>query len=56
MLRVSLDVQKITWWWSQHSGLMVKNNRPYVKYGNIRSSGMDGKTDTDMEDGEVHGG
>ena len=29
-----------------------------VKYGHVRSSesGTDGKTDTDTEDGEVHGG
>ena len=28
----------------------------YVKYGYVRKDGTDGKTDTDTEDGGVHGG
>ena len=33
-----------------HVGIVLS-----VKYGHVRKSGMDGKTDTDTEDGGVHG-
>ena len=36
------------------NGLLA--TEPVVKYEHVRKSGMDGMTDTDTEDGGVHGG
>ena len=34
----------------------MDHKRKIVKYGYVRKSGTDGRTDTDTEDGGVHGG